>query len=46
MLELLEQIDMKLDVLLERLKATNPTPEEIAATIDALIVDVLAEEAA
>ena len=45
MLELLEQIDTKLDVLLERLRATNPTPEEIAQTIEDLLTDVLAQAA-
>jgi hypothetical protein len=45
MLELLEQIDGKLDLVIERLRGTNPTPEEIAETIDDLIADVLREAA-
>ncbi len=45
MLELLEQINGKLDDVIERLRATNPTSEEITETIEELIADVLGEAA-
>ena len=45
MLELLEQINGKLDVAIERLRATNPTSEEITEAIDELIAGVLGEAA-
>jgi hypothetical protein len=45
MLELLEQINGKLDIVIDRLRESHPTADDISAVIDSLIEDVYAKAA-